>query len=90
MMWRVIAGVKTVVMLRASKCQFLLYNDTIRDENRMSVPCDGSLDRIVIPLILNNEPERYSNRVLDPNRAVEVKIVTEHELPLGQRLALDG
>jgi hypothetical protein len=31
-----IVVVKTVVMLRASNCQCLLYNDTIRDENGMS------------------------------------------------------
>jgi hypothetical protein len=53
------------------------------------VPCDGSLDQIVILRMLNNEPERYSNHVPNSDRAVEVEIVTEHELLWDDTLALE-
>jgi hypothetical protein len=42
---------------------------------------DGSLDRFVVPRRLNDELEQHVNHVHDPNDAVEIKTVTEHELP---------
>jgi len=39
---------------------------------------------------LNDEPEQNINHVHDPNGRIEVEAVTEHELPWGERLALQG
>jgi len=54
------------------------------------VPGDGSLDRIVVARRLNNKPEQNIDHVHDPNGRIEVKTVTEHELPWRERLALQG
>jgi hypothetical protein len=53
-------------------------------------PGDGSLDRIIIPRRLNDKPKQNINHIRYPNRSVEVKTVTEHELPWGEGLRLEG
>jgi len=51
---------------------------------------DSSLDAVIWARRLEDEPETDVDHVDDPNGTVEVESITEHELPGGDRLRLEG
>jgi hypothetical protein len=51
---------------------------------------DSSLDAVIWARRLEDEPETDVDHVDDPNGTVEVESITEHEVPQGERLHLEG